>query len=327
MTDNVLPTDQEPAYQAFAAAFKALMLFQPTIYTWGAFQQHMQTALDRTTGGQYSLPAFVQRNPRFVEGSMPQLWGGPDNLTEDGANMNAILQLMLGLDPRTLFKVAMDGAVQTGGGLIWLNAERGYAHMLVVKGDIYNKGKVGVIGGQGSDRDRGDSRKTMLRETGEEIGNFPFDKDRLFHLMKTHEWRETDSRGAYAIWSDFDVYLATDDETQALQAGYAKHVKATGGDPEIQGIKPFTRREVLEHIRDGRMGYFDQTQAFVMTNLIIGQLRYMPNHVQVWEQLSKSQQWLMTKALVMDVFAALTTSASDWRPRIDPDDMVFGLNT
>jgi hypothetical protein len=262
-------------------------------------------------------PAFVQRNPKFAEGSMPEVF------SPLGEETNALLHFWFGLDPRTRFKVGMDGMGMLATGLIWLDTSNDYAHMLAVKGDIYNKGKVGVLGGMASDRDKGDPMKTMLRECGEEVGNFPYDRNRLFPIHTTDEWRETDSRGSYAICSTFYVYLATGEETQALVEGYARHVQATGGDPEIQSIRPFTRREVLEHIRDSRMGYFDQTQAFTMAALCLQALQHDWNPA-TFGPLSDEQRWLMARGLMMPGFRKLTDLTNgDWRPRINPDD--FGV--
>jgi hypothetical protein len=278
---------------------------------------HAQAGVDTLLG--LHEDRFRQRNPRFAEGSMP------DVFSPLGEETDKLLHFLFGLDPRTRFKVGMDGMGMLATGLIWLDTSNDYAHMLAVKGDIYNKGKVGVLGGMASDRDKGDAMKTMLRECGEEVGKFPYDQNRLFQIHTTDEWRESDSRGAFAIRSTFYVYLATGEETQALVAGYARHVQATGGDPEIQSIRPFTRREVLENIRDGRMGYYDQTAAFVMTAVCISALDVVRLMISRMPDLTvtEEQAWLMARGLTIHQFQRLTNMKNgDWRPRINPNEIL-----
>ena len=260
---------------------------------------------------------FKQLNPRFLEGSFP--------LTTDarGDVIDALAKLVLGLDPKSRYKFAMDGFGQHAGGLIVLNEDDNYAHVLAIKGDPYNKGKIGVLGGQGSDKDQGDDLKSALREGGgEELGNYPFDPARLIYLTTTYEWRTTDSRGHYWIKASFYVYIARGSEVTDIHRCYDRHVKATGGDPEIQSIRSFKRREVLELIRDGRMGYFDQTQAFVMTGLCLRELGKAKVALAAIGNITPTERevWQVAAALVGEEFRSLTDlSQGDWRPKINPD--------
>ena len=300
--------------KAFAANVKKFGLKNVTFEDWQAVIQPVRGLLG------LEEPTFVQRNSRFAEGSML------DIDSPAGHDFDKLLHFLLGLDALSRFKVGMDGMGMLAAGLIWLDTSNDYAHMLAVKGDIYNKGKVGVLGGMAKDADKGNPFRIMVRECGEEVGKFPFDPKRLFQIHVTDEWRETDSRGEFAIRSAFYVYLATGEETQALVSGYAAHVQRTGGDPEIQSIRPFTRREVLEHIRDGRMGYFDQTQAFVMTNLIIGALLHGWDPA-TFGPLTEEQRWLMARGLMIPTFRRMTDlTEGDWRPRLNPDHAAFKLS-
>lgn len=209
------------------------------------------------------LALFDQLNPKFAEGSMPLAY------TPRGKAMDALIKLILGLDARSTFKAALDGAGQTAGGLVVINAET-QELLLAVKGDPYNKGRIGVLGGQASDKDHGNTRRSALRESGEEIGNFAFNDERLIRLVTTMEWRDgPDSRGPYNITATFDLYTATSDEIAQMKESFRKHVEQTGGDPEVAGLRSISMKQTLEMIRDGQMAYFDQTQAFLMTALCL----------------------------------------------------------
>lgn len=317
--------EKSPEIEAFLKGFRALMGFDTHPDTYDAFRRHLERALN-ITGGQYSLPQFVQRNPKYMEGSMPQLWGGPDNLTEDGANMDAILKLMLGLDPLTRFKVALDGALQGAAGMIIYNEERD-TFLLAVKGDPYNSGKIGILGGQGSDKDRANAMTMLMRELVEEIGKSILAKSKPFEILTTEEWRETDTRGVYGIWARFFVRLVNNEEEADIIRGFEGfQTKLNLKDHEIRKLHAYTRREVLENIRNGRMGYYDQTAAFVLVNMIIGQMGLMAKQFNGWNLLKESQRWLMTKALVIDAFQDATDlSKGDWRTNIDFTDMIYGL--
>ncbi len=261
---------------------------------------------------------YHQKKPQFAEGSAP---------TADsprGKLMDSILHAMLGLDARSTFKVAMDGFGQHAGGLIILDVDNDYNHVLVTKGDIYNKGKIGVLGGQAKDSDRGSDFSAAIRENGEEIGHFPFDPARLFHLVDTMEWREVDSRiDAYWIRAGFFVYLATSAEVLAMREGYKLHVARTGGDPEIAGLNVVKRRTVLELIRDGHMGYFDQTQAFVMTALCIPLLDKAKAALTAIGITAPEPKmlWSIARVLATPTFEQITqrTDVADWRRALDVD--------
>lgn len=258
------------------------------------------------------LALFDQRNPKFAEGSMPLA------NTPRGQAMDAILKLLIGGDARTTFKVGMDGFSQTAGGLIIIDQDT-HELLLAVKGDIYNKGRIGVLGGQSSDKDQGNTRKSALRESGEEIGAFPFDESRLIRLTTVNEWRATaDSRGSYNITSSFDLYVASPQEITQMQESFRKHVEQTGGDPEIAGLQRIPMKQTLELIRDGQMAYFDQTQAFLMTALCLKNMdkAQAAAHAIGNTEATPAELWQLARAISQTEFDARTHVEGDWRHQL-----------
>ncbi|MCP5405293.1 MAG: hypothetical protein H6922_03615 [Pseudomonadaceae bacterium] len=321
---KVLPATpaNDPRVVAFSANMKRFgVAFDNPAKPYGdfcGFFEKIKPYMPEELRGFANPASMFEQRGRFPEGSLPQAY------EQRGKVVDAVLKVWLGLDFRSTFKGGMDGWGQTAGGLIVLNADNDYAHLLAVKGDPYNKGKIGVLGGQGTDADKGDTRRMALRESGEEIGTFSFDETRLFKLVSVREWRESDSRGRYLVTSDFEVYVANQAEIDAMKTSFDGHFEAKRQDPdeEVVGLKETPRREVLELIRDGQMGYYDQTQAFVMTALAFKNLDVARRQLLALGETSPTDETLWRTAVTHSEkeFARVTDNAQgDWRKRLDVD--------
>lgn len=276
--------------------------------------------LDTVSSGQSVEDLFLQKNPKFPEGSAPLA------NSHRGELVHGMLHAMLALDYRTDFKVGMDGFGMHAGGMIVLNQDN-FDHFLVAKGDDYNVGRIGVLGGLGKDEDEGDDFTAALREHGAEIGKFPFDPTRLFYFFTANEWRTTDTRvEAYWLKSSYYIYLATSGEMDAMQEGYKVHALRTKrGDGEIAGLLRVPRRGVLEAINSGRMINFDQTQAFVMVALCIPLLETARTGLAAMgiTEPSHEQVWRLATLLADKRFKGLTDlSEGDWRPKLPVDTLM-----
>lgn len=253
---------------------------------------------------------YVQLNPRFVEGSAPMA------NSERGKLVDIFLHGLLALDAKTIFKVGMDGFGQHGGGLIVLDVDNDFDHLLVTKGDRYNLEKVGVIGGQGADVDEGDDLKALLREQGQEVGRFPFDPDRFFKFVQTQAVRRTDSRvETYWVKATFYVFLATGAEMQAMRDGYKLHVARTGGDPEILGLNTLTRREVLDFVRSQKIVFAEQAEAFVTVALTIPYLLQAEAMLRNsgYSEPKASMVWGIARELALPELEEILAYGEDWR--------------
>lgn len=249
---------------------------------------------------------------KFPEGSVPMLD------SPRGKVVDIILHDMLKLASNTFFKGAMDGFSQLAGGLLLLvrRKDGSYRLMLAKKGDPFNPGKIGVIGGQASDKDEGDTRLCTERETGQET-NLPIDLGRLIPLVRTLENRNAggvlvDGRmEAYPILSDFYLYVVDEDEAAEMMAAFREHVaKNPDRDPEVESLHQYRIHEVLEMIRDGKIAYYDQTAAFVMLALCIRHVQDMPQPT--------ARVWRVAAIDVEDEYKRIIDlSQGDWRPKLD----------
>jgi hypothetical protein len=283
------------------------------------FDEEFQTTFSPLLGpdlqGMLSLERlFVQRNPKFVEGSLPYGVDADGSRNPRARLLDAVLKVMFGLATNANYRGDMTGAIRSGGGILPILMDGDEPRiMLGEDGEKFHAGKIKILGGQLDDNDRGDEWACALREvTKEEVGDFHFRRERAWLLHRPLGWRDTDGRMEYPISGSFFIYPVNRSEVADIHAIFKAKMVAAKQDPEIVQLHSYTAAELAGLIRDKRIIFPEQCEAYVLLCLVMTLLpkaQFMAKRgLDLTRPGNRFQAWSMAREAVMPRFRGLMTS-------------------